>query len=72
MDAVDVVLTLIVVGLGLGLEFEDEVHPATTNGAATSTTIIKSRYLLTLIPPKLVESQDINASRENNLLPLFA
>jgi len=48
LDTVDVVLTLTVVGLGLGPEFEDEVHPATINGAATTITITKSRYFFTL------------------------
>jgi len=47
LDTVDVVLTFIVVGLGLGLEFDDEVQPAASNGTATSITIIKSMNFFT-------------------------
>ena len=48
--AVVVALTVAVVGLGLGLGFEVEAHPATSSGAATRTTITKSRYLFTFYP----------------------
>jgi len=46
--AVVVALTVAVLGLGLG--FEVEVHPATSSGAATRTTAIKSRYFFTFHP----------------------
>jgi hypothetical protein len=43
--AVAVALTIALLGLGLG--FEVEVHPATSSGAATRTTAIKSKYFFT-------------------------
>ena len=50
LDVAEVVVTFTVAGLGLGLGFEVEVHPATSNGASTSATIIRSKYLFTLDP----------------------
>jgi hypothetical protein len=48
--AVVVALTAAVVGLGLGLGLEVEAHPATSSGAATRTTIKRSRYFFTFYP----------------------
>jgi hypothetical protein len=50
LDVAEVVVTFTVAGLGLGLGFEVEVHPATSNGATTSATIIRSKYLFTFDP----------------------
>jgi hypothetical protein len=46
-DVATVVVALAVAVLGLGLEFDVEVQPATSNGAVTRTTAIKSRYFFT-------------------------
>jgi len=56
LDVAEVVLTFVVAGLGLG--FEVEVHPATSNGATTHTTVIKSKYLFTFDPVPLIGSQE--------------
>lgn len=53
---VAVALTACVVALGLGLGLVDEVHPATSNGAAISTSTIMNRYFFTLFPPYVVAS----------------
>jgi hypothetical protein len=49
-DVAPVVVALTVAVLGLGLRFEVEVHPATSSGAATRTTAIKSKYFFTFHP----------------------
>lgn len=46
-DVAAVVAVLTVAVLGLGLGFDVEVHPATSSGAATRTTAIKSKYFFT-------------------------
>ncbi|MGZ4883523.1 MAG: hypothetical protein ACXV2A_06465 [Halobacteriota archaeon] len=50
LDVAEVVLTFTVAGLGLGLGFEVEVHPATSNGAITTASVIRSKYLFTFDP----------------------
>jgi hypothetical protein len=50
LDVAEVVLTFTVAGLRLGLGFEVEVHPATSNGAITTTSVNRSKYLFTLDP----------------------
>ncbi len=50
LDVAEVVVTFMVAGLGLGLGFEVEVHPATSNGATTSATVIRNKYLFTFNP----------------------
>jgi len=49
-DVATVVVALTVAVLGLGLGFEVEAHPATSSGAATRTTAIKSKYFFTFHP----------------------
>lgn len=50
LEVAEVVVAFTVGGLGLGLGFEVEAHPATSSGATTSATIIISKYLLTFDP----------------------
>lgn len=45
-----VAIGLAVAALGLGLGFDDEVHPAINNGATTRTTVIRSKYLFNFDP----------------------
>ena len=47
LDVAEVVVTFMVDELGLGLGFEVDVHPATSSGATTSATIIRSKYFFT-------------------------
>jgi hypothetical protein len=55
-DVATVVVALTVAVLGLGLGFEVEAHPATSSGAATRTTAIKSKYFFIFHPFFLHES----------------
>jgi hypothetical protein len=72
LDVAAVVVGLTVAVLGLGLGFGDEVHPATSNGAATRTTAIKSRYFFTFYPSLFIaEVTKQEACASNKLLPLF-
>ena len=73
LEVAEVVVTFTVAGLRLGLGFEVDVHPATSNGATTTTTIIRSKYLFTFDSfLHSVESQEARALHEDSLLPLFA